>query len=448
MKIRTIFLTFLLIVISFQAVLSQNKLKRRGFAGFGFRGIEQADVDSLNLKDTHGLIVNRIVPDTPAERAGLNVGDIVKKYDDHQITSRSQFISILKNYYANDNISISLIRDGEYLKLNLVLQVFPEEKDESLDIEYTSFETDGVNLRAVISSPLNSKNKKLPAVLLVSALSSPRLIGVAFRSATRELAYDLSKAGFRVLRFELRGFSESEGEDYRTLDFKTESDDNLAALDYLMTRKDVDGSKVFIYGHSTGGMIAAILASKRKTAGVIPSCTMGRTFFERAMETLRVQGEFSGKTPAEIDDMLKDFINLLVPISQGESLSSIIKRLPDLAKFVNENNRIMDDRNIDYWRQQLNLNLPLIYSSIEEPALVIYAASDYLTLLACHEHIKDVMVASDNKDVTLSVIENLDHAYSFANSKKESYQNYHTRNFKTNLEAHKQIIDWLLVQIK
>jgi alpha-beta hydrolase superfamily lysophospholipase len=434
---------FLMLSLAEVGTASQEQLKPRGMAGFAFRAVTEADMDSLNLPDMNGMIVTRILPNTPAERAGLQVGDIVKKYDDNIILDDSQFGSVTRLYYAEDQINVSVIRDGKPILLSLTLEAFPEETSDEVKIEYTSFTNDGIRFRAVMISPLNSKKKKLPALLLVSALNSPRLIGIQYYNTMRELAYDIAKSGFRVMRFELRGYGDSEGEDYRTMDFETEVNDNLAALDYLMKRADVDNKKVFVMGHSTGGMVAVLLASKREVAGLITSCTIGRTFYERMVETLRLQNQLGGKSAAETDKNIKDYLLLTTLVARGDSLSAILEKNPDFSRFVNKSNRIMDDRSVEYWRQQLNLNLSEIYSKITAPVLIVYGNSDFLTQLACHEHIRGVLTAAGNQDVTLAVIPDLDHAYAYAKDKEESFGNYKTSNFRKNPAAVEKIIEWL-----
>ncbi|ODS35229.1 MAG: hypothetical protein A7315_01900 [Candidatus Altiarchaeales archaeon WOR_SM1_79] len=448
MKIRILPICFLIVIISAQISFAQKQLKRRGFVGLGYRAIIQADIDSLKLPDGRGLIVNQVLSNTPAERAGIKVGDILKKYDENMILDQSQFLIILRKYFAGDTIKISLLRNRTLKTANLILEAFPEEKSDEIDIQYTSFPTGGIYLRAVITSPLQSKNTKLPALLIVSALNSPQLIGASFYSLHRELAYVVTKAGFRTLRFELRGYGDSEGEDYRTTDFYTEVQDNLAALDYLMNRNDVDKDNVFVFGISTGGQVAAILANKKEIRGLIASNTIGRTFYERMVETLRLQGKFSGDSDSEIDQTIKNYLNLTVSVANGDSLNSILKRSPELSSLVNQNNRIMDDRTVEYWCQQLNLNLSDIYKKIIEPVLVLYAESDFLTQLACHEHIRDVLSSAGNKDVTLTVIPNCDHSFSYAKDKRESFENYRTRNFKLNPEPARQITEWLTTHAK
>jgi dienelactone hydrolase len=129
--------------------------------------------------------------------------------------------------------------------------------------------------------------------------------------------------------------------------------------------------------------------------------------------------------------------------SHGDSLAEINRRNPALAKYVNSSNRIMDDRTIAYWRGQLNLNLADIYGQVTEPVLVVYAASDFLTQLACHELIRDVLVAAGNGDVTLTVIPETDHGYTCARDKREAYDSYRKSDRTPNPEPLRRITEWL-----
>jgi pimeloyl-ACP methyl ester carboxylesterase len=418
-------------------------LRSRGLAGFGYRDLTEVDRDSLNLPDLEGIVVIQIVPDSPAERAGIVQGDIITRFDATSVADGSDLISLLRSFYQGDSVVVGGLRDDHVFALPLIFDALPRERGDDIEIEYTCFESDGVRLRAVLASPLNSTGKRLPAVLIVSALGSPRFSGLPYYSMGREMAHAIARNGFRVLRFELRGVGDSEGEDYRTTDFMTEAGDNLAGLDYLMGRPDTDEDRVFVMGHSTGGMVAAVVASQREFAGLIVSCTVGRTFYERMFETLRFQAEMGGDSPEVIDMTLKNYLELMVGVARGDSLGGIVRRNEDIGQFVNTSGRIMDDRNTDYWRQQLNLNLSETYSKVCEPTLIIYAASDFLTQLACHEHIRDVLTASGNKAVRLAVIPDCDHAYSYAKDKKESYAHYQTRDFTGNPEPINQIITWL-----
>jgi alpha-beta hydrolase superfamily lysophospholipase len=415
-------------------------LRPRGFAGFGYRNPTQVERDSLGRQ---GVVVSQVVPGSAADRAGLVAGDLLVRYCGRDIPDNSALADLTRLRYAGDTARADFVRAGREATAAMVLDAAPREAAADLIIEYTCFESAGTRLRAVVTSPAASGDRRLPALLLVSALASPRLVATPGYGAWHDLAHTISRSGFRVLRFELRGSGDSEGEDYRDTGFYDEVADNLAALDYLMARGDVDTARVFVMGHSTGGMIAAVIASRRETAGLVTSSTIGRTFYERALETLRFQSETAGDSASTTDAKLKQYLDLMAAAARGDSLPAILERSPELAEYVNASARIMDDRTLGYWREQLNLNLSETYAKVSEPALVVYGASDFLTSLACHEHIRDVLVASGNPDVTLAVVPETDHAYAFAKDRQESFANYQTRNFKANPAPVSLIADWL-----
>jgi len=75
------------------------------------------------------------------------------------------------------------------------------------------------------------------------------------------LADHLTRRGIAVLRFDKRGIGKSTG-DYAnatTADFASDAE---AVLAYLKTRKEIDPKKIGFIGHSEGGMIAPMVATR------------------------------------------------------------------------------------------------------------------------------------------------------------------------------------------
>jgi alpha-beta hydrolase superfamily lysophospholipase len=410
----------------------------------GYRAASSAESESLRLP-TGGLIVNRVLPASPAERAGLRVGDLIQSVDDREVADESGLRAILRERYAGQTLLLSVRRAGDRSTLRIVAEALPAEQADSVEIEYTAFSARGARLRAVVASPLGASGKRLPAVLIVSALHSPQLIGVPFPSLSRDLAYRLARSGFRVLRFELRGFGDSEGEDYHTADFESEIEDNLRALEYLGGRPDVDPRRVFVFGHSTGGMEAAVVAARRPLAGLIVSATIGRSYFERMAETLRLQGELAGDSESTIDGTVGAYIQFASAILRG-GMGTELQRDTTFVRFFNSAGRIMDDRTIEFWRQQLGVDLSEVYARVGCPVLIIYPASDYLTQLACHERIRDMLLAAGNGDVTLRIIPETDHAYSRAKDARAAFEKQRRRVFEGNPAPGDTIASWLTRQ--
>jgi len=71
----------------------------------------------------------------------------------------------------------------------------------------------------------------------------------------------LPARGCNVLTFDYRGYGRSEG----MLTREGTLADSLAALDYLRSRKDVDASRIVLFGQSLGGALAAEVAAQRRT---------------------------------------------------------------------------------------------------------------------------------------------------------------------------------------
>ena len=80
------------------------------------------------------------------------------------------------------------------------------------------------------------------------------------------LVYWLPLQGYNLLMFDYRGYGQSEGKPTRA---GTIADGN-AAIDYALSRNDVRGGPLFVYGQSLGAAVAVVVAAERpEIAGVV-----------------------------------------------------------------------------------------------------------------------------------------------------------------------------------
>jgi pimeloyl-ACP methyl ester carboxylesterase len=77
------------------------------------------------------------------------------------------------------------------------------------------------------------------------------------------LADHLTRKGIAVLRFDKRGNGKSTG-DYSNATTEDFAGDCEAAIAYLKTRKDMDSKRIGLIGHSEGGIIAPMVATRSK----------------------------------------------------------------------------------------------------------------------------------------------------------------------------------------
>jgi dienelactone hydrolase len=74
-------------------------------------------------------------------------------------------------------------------------------------------------------------------------------------------ARDFARHGIAALRFDFRGSGDSGGE-FREMTVSREVEDAAAAMDYLVSRPEVDPGHVGVLGLSLGGCVAACLAGR------------------------------------------------------------------------------------------------------------------------------------------------------------------------------------------
>ena len=142
--------------------------------------------------------------------------------------------------------------------------------------EQVRIAANGFTLAGTLSKPLNPPSQPLPAVVLVSG-SGPneRDSIVAGIPILGQLASALADAGFIVLRYDKRGVGQSGGR-AESAGIPDYAEDLRAAVKFLADRKDVDNKHIAVLGHSEGGSVALVAASKdKRIAALVLVATAG-----------------------------------------------------------------------------------------------------------------------------------------------------------------------------
>jgi hypothetical protein len=164
--------------------------------------------------------------------------------------------------------------------------------------ERVSVPANGFNLAATLSKPPSAapapasgkaQVQKRPAVILVPG-SGPvdRDETVAGISIFAQIANTLADAGFIVIRYDKRGIGQSGGRD-ESATMKDYAEDVRAVVEYLRKRKDIDGQRIAVLGHSEGGLVGLIAAAgaKKRIAALVLVATPGTSGGELVLEQQR-----------------------------------------------------------------------------------------------------------------------------------------------------------------
>lgn len=77
--------------------------------------------DAERYKVPAGLLVYDVQPLTGAYKAGIRIGDIIVKFDGKEVTTFSELEELKNRHKPGDEVEIEVYRDGETLKLKVVL---------------------------------------------------------------------------------------------------------------------------------------------------------------------------------------------------------------------------------------------------------------------------------------------------------------------------------------
>lgn len=114
-------------------VLEEGQLVQP-FLGIRYAPITDDVAFNLDLPVSRGAYITQgdgfnpsIIPDSPADKAGLQPGDIITEIDGVLLDEDNSVVSVIGRKRVGDTIEIKVNRDGEELTLSATLEAAPEE---------------------------------------------------------------------------------------------------------------------------------------------------------------------------------------------------------------------------------------------------------------------------------------------------------------------------------
>ena len=100
----------------------------RGWLGVMVQKITTELAETFKLSDTHGALVNDVVPNGPAARSGLKRGDIIVKFNGKEILSVENLPKQVAAVEPGKSVKVEVLRDGNNKSLDVTLDKMQEEK--------------------------------------------------------------------------------------------------------------------------------------------------------------------------------------------------------------------------------------------------------------------------------------------------------------------------------
>ena len=109
--------------------LKEDGLVTRGWLGVLIQDVTRDLAESFNMEKPQGALVARVLPDSPAEDAGFQVGDIVTQFNHHEIIHSSDLPPMVGITPINKSIPVEIIRKGKLTEIKVKIGELPKEDD-------------------------------------------------------------------------------------------------------------------------------------------------------------------------------------------------------------------------------------------------------------------------------------------------------------------------------
>lgn len=172
-----------------------------GIEGYELNGTASKE---LNIDQTQGFYVNKVTKNSGAEKAGLKSGDVILKLDNQKVTSFAELSGYVNTKRPNDEIKVTLNRDGKTVIIPVKLT-----KKELVNYEFYGLELEdldqadkqrfklkqGVKIKDITNAKLVPYSEELKGSII---LSIDGVKATDVESISRNLGSKTEKEGVRV----------------------------------------------------------------------------------------------------------------------------------------------------------------------------------------------------------------------------------------------------------
>jgi serine protease Do len=108
--------------------LRRGQRPQRGYLGVGLQPLEESLAAALGLPKDRGELVRSVQPGDPAQRAGIQQGDVIVRVNGQEVTPDQTASYIIANIAVGNRVPIDLIRDGKPVRVTATVGQRPTEE--------------------------------------------------------------------------------------------------------------------------------------------------------------------------------------------------------------------------------------------------------------------------------------------------------------------------------
>jgi serine protease Do len=146
----------------------------RGRIGVGIQNVSRDLADSLGLKQAEGAAVSNVEADSPASKAGLEVGDVITKIDGRPVEGSADLSRTIRAVRPGSKVNLTVWRSGKTRDIGVLVAEFKD--DEAAKVaaaksgKKEAAKTDKLGLAVKEVTPEQKKSHKISGGVAVEAV--------------------------------------------------------------------------------------------------------------------------------------------------------------------------------------------------------------------------------------------------------------------------------------
>ena len=113
--------------------LRKNQKIVRGYLGVALQELTPAVARKFGLKDSHGVLVAEIVPGSPADKAGLQAGDVIVGWHGEAIENKAMLQYLIARAEVGSSVDCLIVRGGEQQTKTIRVAELPQQQPRARD---------------------------------------------------------------------------------------------------------------------------------------------------------------------------------------------------------------------------------------------------------------------------------------------------------------------------
>jgi len=110
-----------------------EQIKTKGSVSRGWLGVRIQDVtrelaESFGMDRPHGALVAQVIPDSPSDKAGIKIGDVIIQLDGQDIDTSGELPPKVGMIAIGEEIEIKVIREGSEKSIDVEIGLLPSDK--------------------------------------------------------------------------------------------------------------------------------------------------------------------------------------------------------------------------------------------------------------------------------------------------------------------------------